>query len=816
MIVQTIATPPNNCYPNPPRKYGKAGRIMNKSSGSDDPLDSAHQLQQQQQQVGFGRASSSYRALKPGRFSLGSGACSMTSHRRNRAQQAQQKQHQHYQESERRRNSIERPTTTTVVNNDNNRNFNTPKSNNSTQHRTTITDTHSQQQFPSIIMNDFNNCNQSHHKKQHQQDVGKKRGSNSSASSNSSIFCDNRNSSGSRSTTPQPRSSTNTTTTTTIRSTNGSPVSEIIDLENSNTDEDGENTINISSTSTSNRKENRSSNYKQEDAFKTKSNQAKRSYGTSNNSEESRQFLGLFSKVNGVKDCTQNPSRKKAKAIVPGASLGQNTYNKSSNTSSLDERASRGITPLSRENSLLEEPIPRKNDKNRATAATSSKETLWNSSNTRKLSNIKDYDDEWRSESFSNTPKNNEEKSNGIPADKFHSSTKKNRAQSILETFCEKGKAMVSNFISATIASPSSNNRPVTRSSSRKHKKGDVVVIDDSDDDVQSVVGANSFENNRRKSYSSENNSANFTVTNEPSNQQQTRRKRLGERLKISLVRISIGEKVFTHCCSMQFQTGTPDPFLILCFSDSAAYFMPKEVHIPLDGESIAEMVYSLDMEDDSDDDKITFLAMKMELPANRRSGKSHLDKLVEYGQISNLRTLCDSYIVCEIRDELEFKEKLPTILENQTILQSFLTEEANIRNLDEAQKYISVLMQENALDKRARLESSQSPNRSRRRNRLGSSKTLSVEDKQKILLVFPFVGGNRVEKAAKGLNLCGGCLSPFDEEDEIISSEKLTEIQQEAASGRTHILTITGEDRERLEPGEFLNDTLIDFWMRW
>jgi hypothetical protein len=112
MIVQTIATPPNNCYPNPPRRYGKSGKIKNTSTGTDDPLDSAHQLQQQQQ-VGFVRASSSSCALKHRRFSFGSGAYSMTSHRRNRAQQAQQKQHQHYQESERRKNSIERPTTTT-------------------------------------------------------------------------------------------------------------------------------------------------------------------------------------------------------------------------------------------------------------------------------------------------------------------------------------------------------------------------------------------------------------------------------------------------------------------------------------------------------------------------------------------------------------------------------------------------------------------------------------------------------------------------------------------------------------------------------
>jgi Ulp1 family protease len=34
--------------------------------------------------------------------------------------------------------------------------------------------------------------------------------------------------------------------------------------------------------------------------------------------------------------------------------------------------------------------------------------------------------------------------------------------------------------------------------------------------------------------------------------------------------------------------------------------------------------------------------------------------------------------------------------------------------------------------------------------------------------------------------------------------------------SSRTHYLTIREDDRERLQPGQFLNDTLVDFWMSW
>jgi hypothetical protein len=185
-------------------------------------------------------------------------------------------------------------------------------------------------------------------------------------------------------------------------------------------------------------------------------------------------------------------------------------------------------------------------------------------------------------------------------------------------------------------------------------------------------------------------------------------------------------------------------------------------------------------------------------------------------GQFQKLSELCENFIVCEIRDELDFKEKLPGILKNSDILQMLLTEDANIRSADKALLYTSVLIKKNELDKKARLESSQSPNMAKGRTRSGSSKTLTVKEKHRILLVYPFVGGTRIENVAQELDNYTRSFPYLDEEENEFSSEKLVEIQKEAASGRTHILTITVEDRERLEPGEFLNDTLIDFWMRW
>ncbi len=64
-------------------------------------------------------------------------------------------------------------------------------------------------------------------------------------------------------------------------------------------------------------------------------------------------------------------------------------------------------------------------------------------------------------------------------------------------------------------------------------------------------------------------------------------------------------------------------------------------------------------------------------------------------------------------------------------------------------------------------------------------------------------------------------------DEDAITSSseradndeEKSGDDKDESAGktkSRAHFLTIRDEDYDRLEPGEFLNDTLIDFWFQW
>jgi Ulp1 family protease len=47
-------------------------------------------------------------------------------------------------------------------------------------------------------------------------------------------------------------------------------------------------------------------------------------------------------------------------------------------------------------------------------------------------------------------------------------------------------------------------------------------------------------------------------------------------------------------------------------------------------------------------------------------------------------------------------------------------------------------------------------------------------------------------------------------------TSENAKANSSKKTKSRAHSLTICEEDNERLQPGEFLNDTLIDFWMQW
>jgi hypothetical protein len=102
------------------------------------------------------------------------------------------------------------------------------------------------------------------------------------------------------------------------------------------------------------------------------------------------------------------------------------------------------------------------------------------------------------------------------------------------------------------------------------------------------------------------------------------------------------------------------------------------------------------------------------------------------------------------------------------------------------------------------------------------------------ILLVYPFAGDiSEIDKAADGLKEAGGSIKNSKQDQAILISEKEnsnnarstishpevpTVIDQAVipAITRGHFLTIRFADFSRLEPKEYLNDTLVDFWFQW
>ncbi len=91
----------------------------------------------------------------------------------------------------------------------------------------------------------------------------------------------------------------------------------------------------------------------------------------------------------------------------------------------------------------------------------------------------------------------------------------------------------------------------------------------------------------------------------------------------------------------------------------------------------------------------------------------------------------------------------------------------------------------------------------------------------EQTVLVYPFEATpSELDTAAQGLTEANGCLKKDDDAKMIDVEKDLTgtETAEKTTSlGKTHMVTVRGEDYERLlDPYEFLNDTLIDFWLKW
>ena len=83
------------------------------------------------------------------------------------------------------------------------------------------------------------------------------------------------------------------------------------------------------------------------------------------------------------------------------------------------------------------------------------------------------------------------------------------------------------------------------------------------------------------------------------------------------------------------------------------------------------------------------------------------------------------------------------------------------------------------------------------------------------VLLVYPFAGDKEsIDRAADGFMELDYFRPIIVDEDP--SEQDADGSGAHSSGGRSHVLTISAGDCRRLKPGVYLNDTLIDFFMRW
>jgi hypothetical protein len=101
--------------------------------------------------------------------------------------------------------------------------------------------------------------------------------------------------------------------------------------------------------------------------------------------------------------------------------------------------------------------------------------------------------------------------------------------------------------------------------------------------------------------------------------------------------------------------------------------------------------------------------------------------------------------------------------------------------------------------------------------NDVAGKETLSVEDTvkvldKKVILVFPFVTGSVIETATRPLKLCHSFRDWMDEAYESLADDDIVQLQHSASFGRNQIVSITQYDLKTVEPGNYVNDNIVDF----
>jgi len=331
---------------------------------------------------------------------------------------------------------------------------------------------------------------------------------------------------------------------------------------------------------------------------------------------------------------------------------------------------------------------------------------------------------------------------------------------------------------------------------------------------------------------------------------------KFASRKKVVAIRIAIGKSIFTASCTLSFQPGGVAQHIFLSYQsnrllnrckydkiDPKAEISPYTHKISLNDISLMKYfiatekssLSSLNERDDrkqrlsdsidDDSDIMNFLTMRIS-PSADNGLREFRDSYVDDTSFKNGPNVNveKHYVVVEVLDSDEFYSILDVMKKN-LILKPILRN-AQL-SYGQTPTFTKALVEDNRIEKTKRLNSITSFNmqlHARRRNPY-------VDDN--ILLVYPFRCSSHIYYlATKGLTEADGHTCLFiDREQRAVdwiprsriemgmqedNNICLPDNKRPSKLGRDHYITIGKEDVGRLEPGQFLNDTLIDFWMKW
>ena len=299
-------------------------------------------------------------------------------------------------------------------------------------------------------------------------------------------------------------------------------------------------------------------------------------------------------------------------------------------------------------------------------------------------------------------------------------------------------------------------------------------------------------------------------------------------------VRISIGNQVYSSGCFARFVFKPEKPYIRFRFKVLKPKSSEKkreyaEIQKKIVFSSPEHLRYFSNEEDDNGQPSL--LSKNNDLNNKKKDN----DADISLDDIGNIFVIpwrdkeCNEHmIVLEIRYYDDFQEILMISRKLKWLDQ--------VTNLSpkEVIKYSAPLLKDSRKEKKHRLTMSNKPRR-RSGNKIENNDNLETKSDQKskdlILLVYPFDEKQSIiEEATRSLCEPSGMSCRFESEKVVWYKENHPSCHEQRATeqkaqlnpsskqtkARTHYLTIRTEDLDRLNDDEFLNDTLIDFWMRW